>query len=510
MLRRQNEFFQPEYYRPQQVYQLLPFKFQPFDENKILMVNKTGEHYLIDHNDFESFIGKNLSSEASTYLDLKGKHFLFDSNSAVPLELLSIKYRTKKEFLSGFVKLHIFVVSLRCEHSCHYCQVSRVSTSRVLYDMSRETAIKAVDLVFQSPAEALKIEFQGGEPLLNFETIKLIVEISEEKAVETGKQIEFVITTNLALINEEILHYCLEHRIWISTSLDGPAWIHNRNRPRPEKNSYELTIRGIEQTRKILGDHSVSALMTATKLSLDHPKEIIDEYLAQGFNTIFLRSLSPYGFAEKAKKLVGYSIEEFLEFYTAALNYIIELNKKGVFFVESFAQLILTRILTPFSTGYVDLQSPAGAGTSVVVYNYDGDVYASDEARMLAEMNDTRFKLGNVHENSWHKIFTGNVVRELIESSNVESIPVCSDCAFQSFCGSDPVFHYGTQGDLAGFIPSSDFHKKHFYIIDLLLKLYHSDAETAKIFHRWIQPPKMNFDTREDVYEEFSEMTELS
>ena len=33
----------------------------------------------------------------------------------------------------------------------------------------------------------------------------------------------------------------------------------------------------------------------------------------------------------------------------------------------------------------------------MLVYNYDGDVYASDEGRMLAEMNDDTFKIGNVH-----------------------------------------------------------------------------------------------------------------
>lgn len=488
-MRRQNEFFHPNYYRSDQSYGMMPFRFQVFDDSRMLLVNETGEHLLLTNEDFRNFIDKKLPTIAPAYFDLKGKHFLFDSNSTVPVKLLAIKYRTKKEYLSGFVKLHIFVVSLRCEHSCHYCQVSRVSSSKALYDMSPETANKAVDLVFRSPADRLKIEFQGGEPLLNFETIRRIVEISEQKALATGKYVEFVITTNLALINDEILSYCRVHQIYISTSLDGPLFIHNQNRPRPEKNSYQLTVEGIERVRKALGSNSVSALMTATKLSLNFSKEIIDEYIDQGFHSIFLRSLSPYGFAEKSKNVTGYTIEEFLDFYVSSLDYIIELNKKGIFFVETFAQIILTRILTPFSTGYVDLQSPAGAGISVAVYNYDGDVYASDESRMLAEMNDTRFRLGNVHQNSWEEIFGGNVVRELVNASNVESIPVCSDCAFQSFCGSDPVFNYGTQGDLSGYMPSSDFHKKHFFIIKRLLELYHSDVETAQIFHRWVQPP---------------------
>jgi uncharacterized protein len=489
MLRRQNEFLPREHYQSACSYSFLPFRFVQFDENQVLLVNEVGEHLLLSNGDFACFLDKKLEKFAPVYLDLKGKHFLFDSDSNTPIELLAVKYRTKKQHLAGFVKLHIFVVSLRCEHSCHYCQVSRVSTSRALYDMSEATASKAVELVFQSPADELKIEFQGGEPLLNFEVICQIVESAEKKALETGKKIEFVITTNLALITEEVLEFCREHQIWISTSLDGPGFIHNANRPRPCGDSYEKTVEGIEMARGVLGREAVSAVMTTTKLSLEYPREIIDEYIQQGFDSIFLRSLSPYGFALKTERRIGYPMEDFLAFYTKALDYIIELNKKGVWFVETFTQNILTRMLTPFSTGYVDLQSPAGAATGVVVYNYDGDVYASDEARMLAEMDDKRFRLGNVHADSYESIFGGDLAREIISASNIESVPVCSDCAFQPFCGTDPVFHYAAQGDLTGYIPSSDFHRKHFFVFNHLLKLYYADADVRRIFHSWVCPP---------------------
>lgn len=487
-MRRQQTFLEPEKYLTTGNYKLFPFRFLHFDDLNVLLVNEVGEHILLSNYDFLAFLGDALNPSENIYRDLKSKNFLYDSDSIAPFELLATKYRTKKEHLAGFVKLHIFVVSLRCEHSCHYCQVSRVSPSRSLYDMNRETALRAIDLVFESPADELKIEFQGGEPLLNFEIIQLIVEKAEKKALQTGKTISFVITTNLALISNEILEYCFEHQIYISTSLDGPEFIHNANRPRPGNNSYELTIDGIRKTRKILGHGAVSAVMTTTKLSLSFPAEIIDEYLSLGFDSIFLRSISPYGFAKKTEQKIGYSTDDFLDFYVQALDHIIEINKHGTFFVETFSQNILTRMLTPFSTGYVDLQSPAGAGSGVAVYNYDGDVYASDEARMLAEMNDRRFRLGNVHKDTFRDIFAGDTVKELISSTNIESIPVCSDCAFQPFCGSDPVFHYASQGDLTGFIPSSDFHKKHFFVFKHLLKLFYEDNETRKIFFSWIFP----------------------
>jgi His-Xaa-Ser system radical SAM maturase HxsB len=482
----QTRFEDRGYYRPAGQYRLLPFQFLQFDGGRKILVNEAGEHLFLRNDEFDSFVGRLLSPLSDAYLDLKGKHFLFDSGSSAPFELLVTKYRTKKAHLAGFTKLHIFVVSLRCEHSCHYCQVSRVSADRALYDMSPETASRALDLVFRSPADPVKIEFQGGEPLLNFERIMQVVEGAEKRSVATNKRAEFVVTTNLALISDEILEYFRDHNVVVSTSLDGPAFIHNANRPRPGNDSHELTIRNVARAREALGHYRVSALMTATRLSLKHPREIVDEYVRHGFQSIFLRSLSPYGFALKTAKNIGYSGEEFLEFYSEAFDYILELNRRGVNIVETYAQILLTRILTPFSTGYVDLQSPAGAGIGVAVYNYDGDVYASDESRMLAEMGDEQFRLGNVHQDSYEEIFGGETLRTITASSCVESMPGCADCAFQSFCGADPILNYATQGDVVGHRPTSDFHKKNFFLIKHLLTLYHSDPIARRIFWAWV------------------------
>jgi uncharacterized protein len=482
----QTSFEKREFYESVQPYGLLPFQFLQFNADNKLAVNEVGEYLFVNNDDFDALVSRQLDQKSDIYLDLKAKHFLFDSDSPVPFEFLATKYRTKKAHLAGFTKLHIFVVSLRCEHSCHYCQVSRVSHNKSRYDMSEETASRALDLVFRSPANEIKIEFQGGEPLLNFERIVQIIEEAEVRGLATGKAIEFVVTSNLALITDEMLEYFRRHGVLISTSLDGPEFIHNANRPRPGDNSYELTVQGIQRVREVLGYDKVGALMTATKRSLQHPREIVDEYVDRGFQSIFLRSLSPYGFAVKTARSIGYTADEFLNFYLEALDYILEVNRRGTNFVEIYAQLLLTRILTPFSTGYVDLQSPAGAGIGVAVYNYDGEVYASDESRMLAEMDDKQFRLGDVHTDSYEEIFGGPLLKNIVASSCVESIPGCADCAFQAFCGADPIFNYATQGDMIGHRPTSEFHKKNFTIIKHLLTLYHSDATTRRIFWAWV------------------------
>jgi sulfatase maturation enzyme AslB (radical SAM superfamily) len=167
-----------------------------------------------------------------------------------------------------------------------------------------------------------------------------VVEDAERRAWAANKSVEFVVTTNLALVTDEMLDYFREHNVLLSTSLDGPEFIHNANRPRPGNNSYRLTVENIRRAREALGYERVGALMTATRLSLRHPREIIDEYVRNDFQSIFLRSLSPYGFALKTAKNIGYTGDDFLRFYIEAFEYILELNRRGVNLVETYAQIL--------------------------------------------------------------------------------------------------------------------------------------------------------------------------
>ncbi len=468
-------------------YKLLPFNFTRLDDEDYVVTNQAGESLTLDKPTLYDFAKHQLSWTSPAYNALKSKHFLVDSDSNVAIDLLTLKVRTKLSRLADFTSLHIFVATLRCEHSCPYCQVSRQSDDKQAFDMSHETAEKALAMVFRSPSPAIKIEFQGGESMLNFDLVRQIVERAEEINKIEQRDLQFVIATNLAVASDDILNYCKEHDILVSTSLDGPADIHNKNRPRPGKDSYERAVAGIQRAREVLGRDRVSALMTTTKLSLDRGRDIVDEYVRQGFNGIFLRPLSPYGFAVKTKSYVSYDVEEWLRFYFDGLDYILDLNRQGLFFVEQYASLILTKMLTPFETGYVDLRSPAGIGIGAIVYNYDGDVYASDESRMLAEMNDKTFKLGNVHTNTWEEIMSSDALLDPLEKSYTGSVPMCSDCAFEPFCGADPVFHHATQGDMVGHKPSSTFCERNMAIFRRLIKQLRDEPEVRSIYMRWLK-----------------------
>lgn len=436
-------------------YELLPFRFLRLDPGRQVLTNLAGQHLLVPDSVVADLVEKRLPRDHPLLPDLEAGHFMTQGATDAHLELLAAQIRTRQSRLPELTALHLFVVSLRCDHSCGYCQVSRVSEDRTAFDMTPETADRAVDLMLCSPAHQLKIEFQGGEPLLNFPVIERIV--TRTKARAGHRDLAFVIATNLSFLTDEMLDFCATHHVCISTSLDGPPDLHNGNRPRPGKDAHERTIAGINRCRTKLGADRVSALMTCTADSLSQPEAIIDEYVRHGFQEIFLRHISPYGFAVRSATRIGYETEQFLEFYRRGLAHILHLNRQGVQIREVYASILLRRMLTSQPTGYVDLQSPAGAGLGALVYNYNGEVYASDEGRMLAEMGDKTFHLGSVHQTSWEDLFLESPLLDIADRTMTEGLPGCSDCAFQPWCGSDPIFHHATQGDVVGHRPTSAF-----------------------------------------------------
>ena len=471
-------------------YVLMPVRFHRLNDQKEVLVNEVGDHLVVPAGTFSRIVQKELDKEIDVdlYVDLVAGHFIAESSIPPLIDVLATRYRTKKSFLDHFTSLHLFVVSLRCEHTCHYCQVSRVTQDKDKFDMSKAHIDKGIDIMMQSPSPHVTMEFQGGEALLAFDNIVYAVERAKELAPLHSKTVTYVICTNLAVINEDILHYCKENNILISSSLDGPAFVHNENRKRPGKNSYELAIRGIELSRNILGKSRVSALMTTTNLSLEHPVEIVEEYYRQGFRNIFLRPISPYGFAVKNEAKNKYEMDKFLSFYKKALNRILEYNLQGEFFMEDYATIILKKILTPFPVGYVDLNSPTGAVTNVIVFNYDGAVFASDESRMLAEMKDFTFQLGHLDTDTYEDLLYGEKARKIVAAGTNESLPGCSECAFQMYCGADPVHHHATQGDMIGYRPTSTFCQRNMEIIRYLIELMDSDKKIKTIFESWVKP----------------------
>ena len=175
-------FYPAEHFAPApREVSLLPFRFTRLAGQELL-VNEAGEYLFAPKGTTRSLADGTVDSRSEVYKDLKAKHFLFDETSSPLLDVLATKIRTKYDHLSGGTKLHIFVVTLRCEHSCHYCQVSRQTATKGEFDMSEATADRAIALMLDSPSPHVTMELQGGEPLLAFDVIQYMVPRAKQQA----------------------------------------------------------------------------------------------------------------------------------------------------------------------------------------------------------------------------------------------------------------------------------------------------------------------------------------
>lgn len=474
------------HFAPAAKYRLAPLRFGRIDATRYVITNDVGEYVLLSREDLVSFVHHELPSTSDSYRSLKSRHLLFDEDSECAIDLLALKVRTRADRVAAFTGLFIFVVTLRCDHSCHYCQVSRQTEDKSAFDMTREHVDRALAFTFLSPSKNIKIELQGGEPLLNFDLVRYIVERGTELGRPLGKNLQFVIATNLSRLTDDVLAFCRRYDVCLSTSLDGPQDLHDQHRPVRGGGSHAMTVEGIRRVRAALGPDFISALMTTTPASLGRVEEIIDEYVRQGFHSIFLRALSPYGFAVRTSLVRRYGVEDWLGFYERGLAYIIELNRRGYAFREEYTSILLQKLFAPGGSSYVDLQSPAGIGIGGIVFNYNGAVYASDEGRMLAEMHDESFRLGHLDSDTYESIMMSDALLGPLEDTVLESVPMCSECPFVPYCGADPVFHRATMGDSVGHKAFSTFCQKQMGILGRLIPRLEDDPETRRILLGWV------------------------
>ena len=469
-------------------YELLPIRHAriPNLPEQVLVTSAVGEYVFLSEDEFDDLINYRLPNKGKLYCSLRTRQILCDVDQGPLFESLAAQRHTQKLLADQDPALHIFVVTLRCDHRCHYCQVSPRRLNESGFDMSEDVARAAVERVFESRAPTLTIEFQGGESALAFDRVKEIVDIAETRSRMTGQSVRFVLASTLHLLTDEMLAFCRDHKFELSTSLDGPEFIHDANRVNKTRDSYLHTVESIKRARAICGDDSVSALATITRQSLPFAREIVDTYVDLNFQTISLRPISPFGFAVKSSAKLGYTTAEYLSFYREALEYLISLNLAGTTIEESYATLLLTKILTPFPTDYVDLQSPAAMGKGVLVYNYNGEVYVSDEGRMLAEMGNDLFRMGSVHQ-PLEELRSSIAIQIIEDAGNAETLEGCSDCAYVTYCGADPVFHVATQNNPYGHRPTSEFCHRHTGLFELIFEhLARRDPDTMRVFLAWL------------------------
>src|SRR5450432_1955615 len=160
---------------------LLPFNLERTGTSQYLVSNMVGDFIRLTEDEINQLIDLRLRPGDGLYEKAYAAHLITGTNQKAQRQLLAARLRSRMGFLQQVTPLHLFVVTLRCEHSCPYCQVSRQSEDRASFDMTPEIADRALNLTFRSPSKALKIEFQGGEPLLNFDMIRYVIAGAEER-----------------------------------------------------------------------------------------------------------------------------------------------------------------------------------------------------------------------------------------------------------------------------------------------------------------------------------------
>jgi len=464
-------------------------RFRRFGD-KYLLTNDWGRFVFVSDEDFQALLSDKLTSSTDLSEELTKKGFLLNRNAKTQWADV---YQSRKEHLFKGPLLHIFVVTLRCDHQCIYCQAGRRPMNSFSYDMSPQTAAASLDIAFSSPSPFLTIEFQGGEPLANFDIVRKVIDDGRKREKKEGKTVYFTLVSNLSLMDDEKLKFLIDNRVQICTSLDGPKKVHDRNRPKANFSSYNLTTHWMKKINNAYVKEGldpdlahVGALLTVTKDSLQRGPEIVDEYVRQGLKVIHLRPLQPFGFAEKTWKKQSYSAKEFLDFYEKTFDYILDLNKKGVEILEKTASLFLSGILTDKGSDYMDLRSPCGAGIGQIAYNHDGRVYTCDEGRMVGTMGDDIFCIGNVGKSNYQDIIRHPGVRSVCVASCLESLPECTDCAYLPYCGVCPVFSYVTQGDLFPHSPSCERCAIQKGILDIIFNRLLTGGEAIRaLLKRW-------------------------
>lgn len=457
------------------------FNFAEFGDD-YLLTNDCGGYVFLTKNEMKSFLQDQLPVESPVYQCLIENYFIYDGMKELFAEDASKSVQSMKNYLFTATSLHIFVVTKNCNHHCVYCQAS-VESPQVHYSMSIETARQAVDIALGSPNPYLSFEFQGGEPLFNFDVIRFILQYAEDK--KGNKTITYSLVSNLTMLSSEMLEILQRYNVNISTSLDGHEELHNVNRPMIHGNSYQELVKKISLLKE-LGVH-VSAIQTTTRYSLQHAKQIVDQYVSLGLDVVFVRPLTPLGFAMESWERIGYTSDEFIAFYKEVLLYIIDLAKAGVPIREGLSRYFLTKMLQHRSENYMELRSPCGGALGQLAYYFNGKIYTCDEARMLSEMGNDSFLLGDVRTSTYSDLVQSPVCKTMCVASCLESLPGCCDCVFSPYCGVCPVVSLAQYRTLFPHRMTEYHCKIHKGIISTLFELIKSeDNSILEIFKSWI------------------------
>ena len=189
----------------------------------------------------------------------------------------------------SFVQL---ITSNACNFNCNYCFVTNISNINDRHvgastlNMALADAIsyvrKAIKVVKSNENSYLHIQFFGGEPLMNSETIKGILNFFEN-GEKLGMKITYSIITNGSLITREIAEYFLKYSVSVVVSFDGPTG--SDRRLRSGKPAINDILRGLDTLNKSGVDLSFNSVLSSETFHY-FGEELVDCAMCYGVNAV--------------------------------------------------------------------------------------------------------------------------------------------------------------------------------------------------------------------------------
>ncbi len=309
----------------------------------------------------------------------------------------------------------ILPISAKCNLSCPYC-FAQSETGFNFGDFQEKDINKIVkylsDNVETDTHNPLTIIFFGGEPLINFPIMKYTVKLIKEKYPQLT--VNYSITTNGTIADQEIIDFLVEHNIIMLLSLDGPDNEFNLRRYKDGSKSLYNVLNNIEKFRR----KGLYIQLRATIVS-DNPY-LFETY--KFFESLRLPFSIVFAFSSNNKthtECVNYdevTLKRIESDYELLTNYYIEKFKTQEMIydvcLDTFAKYLRFR--------YINSRSCA-AGTTYYTITSKGDIFSCSHL-----MNEDKYKMGSIDDN---KVLNKNVI-----PVNVNDLHECTECWAKNLC----------------------------------------------------------------------------
>ncbi len=307
-----------------------------------------------------------------------------------------------------------------CNMRCEYCFAHDGTYNTARDYMSLEVGKKAIDLLIANSGikKNLEVDFFGGEPLMNLDVVKGIVEYAKVEAEKAGKRFSFTMTTNCLLLNDDNIKWLNEEMDNVVLSIDGRRCVHDGVRKSPTgKPNFDVVLKNAIKFRKVRGDKKYYVRGTFTAKNLDFSEDIL--YLNdQGFDQI---SIEPVVLPDDHHLVIkNEQLDKICEEYDKLAESYIERRKgeKWFNFFHYMIDLDHGPCVNKRLTG-------CGAGTEYVAVSPIGEIYPCHQF-----VGEEEYLIGTVFDG-----IKNESIRARFAANTVLAKEHCKDCAAKYYCG---------------------------------------------------------------------------